>query len=686
MRRAPCDSSQVSASRSSGSRVLGRFDYRQAFSRNIGWVTETEQRLLREKRVAIAGLGGVGGSHLLTLTRLGIGAFHIADFDAFDLVNFNRQAGAKMSTLGVPKVAAMAAMARDVNPELDIVEFPKGVDDGNVGRFLDGVDLYVDSLDFFAFDARAAVFAECARRRIPAVTAAPLGMGVALLNFVPGGMTFEEYFQLEGRPEAEQSMRFLVGLAPAALYAGYLADKTRVDLAARKGPSTAIACELCAGVAGAQALKILLQRGDVVAAPRGLHFDPYTNKLVRTHVPGGNRNPLQRAKIWAAEKLAAARPSGARTSAEAASGASPIERVLDLARWAPSGDNTQIWRFEITGDTSCRIHTRDTRESVLYDIDGSPSLMAVGALLENVRIAATDHGLRADVRRRDTPDSAPAPHSGFDTRQTFDVTLKADPSVVADPLAAFIPIRSVQRRPLSTAPLTASEKAALEAAAGSYSLLWLESARTRFSVARLLLANARIRLTTPEAFEVHRSVIEWKAQFSADRMPDEAIGLGPPSLAATRWAMQSWERVAFLNRYVAGTVWPRIELDLVPALACAAHFALVAERPAVSVDHHVDAGRAMQRVWLTATRLGLQMQPETTPLIFAAYVRARRSFSATPGLWEQAVDLTAGLARLLGPDALGRTVFMARIGHGPIAAARSTRKPLGELLVAGGTS
>lgn len=80
------------------------FDYAAAFSRNIGWVTEAEQQALRGKRVAIAGMGGVGGVHLLTLARLGIGAFNIADFDDFDIVNFNRQAGALVSTLGRPKV------------------------------------------------------------------------------------------------------------------------------------------------------------------------------------------------------------------------------------------------------------------------------------------------------------------------------------------------------------------------------------------------------------------------------------------------------------------------------------------------------------------------------------------------------------------------------------------------------
>jgi hypothetical protein len=74
------------------------FRYEEAFARNLGWVTEAEQAALRGKRIAIAGAGGVGGVHLLTLARLGVGAFTIADMDRFDLVNFNRQAGAMMST------------------------------------------------------------------------------------------------------------------------------------------------------------------------------------------------------------------------------------------------------------------------------------------------------------------------------------------------------------------------------------------------------------------------------------------------------------------------------------------------------------------------------------------------------------------------------------------------------------
>ena len=280
------------------------FDYKTAFCRNIGWVTASEQSALRGKRIAIAGLGGVGGSHLLTLSRLGVGAFSISDFDDFELPNFNRQAGAMMSTLNRPKAEVLHDMAKDINPGIDIRVFPRGVNADNAASFLDGVDLYVDGLDFFALEARQLVFHACKGLGVPAITAAPLGMGVALLNFLPGSMSFEKYFGLDGQPEDEQLLRFLIGLSPAMLQRGYLADPSAIDFAAHRGPSTPMACELCAGVAATQALKILLGRGKVLAAPHGMHFDAYRNKLAHTWRPWGHRNPAQRlAMAIARQKL-----------------------------------------------------------------------------------------------------------------------------------------------------------------------------------------------------------------------------------------------------------------------------------------------------------------------------------------------------------------------------------------------
>lgn len=271
-----------------------RFDYLEAFSRNIGWVTEAELQRLRVKRVAIAGLGGVGGVHLLTLARLGVGKFSLAEYDRFELPNFNRQVGATVRNLGQPKLDVLVRMASDINPEIEVRAFAEGVNQANLPAFLEDVDVYVDGIDFFAFEARRATYAACRRLGIPATIAVPLGMGVSALTFLPTGMSFEEYFGLEGCDRIEQAVRFLIGVSPAMLQRTYVKDPTRVDLDRGLGPSTPMACQLCAGVAATEALKIMLKRGELVAAPHGFHFDPYRNKYVRTWRPFGHRNPMQR--------------------------------------------------------------------------------------------------------------------------------------------------------------------------------------------------------------------------------------------------------------------------------------------------------------------------------------------------------------------------------------------------------
>lgn len=287
----------------SASTQLTPFEREIAFSRTLGLITRDELKALEGKTVAIAGLGGVGGSHLLTLTRLGVGGFHLAEFDTFGLENFNRQTGANMSTLGRLKLDVMEDAARQINPELRIRRFPEGVLAENIGDFLKGVDIYVDSLDYFAFSIRALVFRACYERAIPAVTAGPLGMGVALLNFMPREMTFDAYFNWkDGDTDFSKAIKFLVGLAPSLPHRHYLVDPSYVDLHARKGPSTVMGCELCAGFAGTEVLKILLKRGKIRPAPHSLHFDAYLNKLYSKFIWLGNRNPIQKLKIAYAER------------------------------------------------------------------------------------------------------------------------------------------------------------------------------------------------------------------------------------------------------------------------------------------------------------------------------------------------------------------------------------------------
>ncbi len=594
------------------------FPFLKAFDRNIGWLTEWEQLALKGKRVAIAGMGGVGGFHLLTLARLGVGGFSIADFDRFDVENFNRQVGANMGTIGRPKVEVLAEMARAINPDLDLRLFAEGVQDSDIDQFLDGADLFIDGFDFFVLGIRRKVFARCQELGIPALTAAPIGMGVGFVAFTPGGMGFEEYFRFEGRSELRQYVHFLLGMAPKAIHRHYLADPSRLDFARKKAPSTIVGVQLAASVTAAAAVKLLLARGSVEPAPHHHHYDAYLAKLVTTNLRWGNAGPLQRFKADMAEKafqrLAQMPPQPLPVRP-----ASTVEEIIDVARWTPSGDNSQPWRFRRTGDDAYVIRIADKSAENVYEYaGGQPTLLSAGMLLASLDIAASAAAMRLDWSY-----SGHGP-GGWEIAIRF----LPEPDRRIDPLYSYIPLRSVDRRPYRLTRLLAAQKDMLAASLGpDLAIAWYETTGARLAMTRLNAAATAIRLRIPETFEIHKNLIDWNRSRSPSGIPAGALGLDRGTLAVMRWGMQSWPRMNRLNQ-TAGTFGASLQMDYLPGLFSAAHFSI---RTRLSAEHRerdlLNAGAALQRFWLNATRLGLAMQPSLAPLAFAYWGRHALPFT-----------------------------------------------------------
>lgn len=349
-----------------------------------------------------------------------------------------------------------------------------------------------------------------------------------------------------------------------------------------------------------------------------------------------------------------------------------LNQILNLARWAPSGDNTQPWRFEIAGPLQVRVHGSDTREHILYDYDGHASHIAHGALLETMRIAASGYGLMCQWTI----------HSQADDRNpVYEVTFWDAPNLARDPLFSCIESRTVQRRPMRTTALTQSQHDALTHVVGEgFTLQILDSLPQRLQIARLLWNSAHIRLTCPEAYPVHKSIIEWKARYSKDRIPEQAVGVDPATARLMQWALASWGRVEFLNRFAFGTVVPRIQLDLLPAIFCAAHVLIRPDKAPQSMKDWVDLGIAVQKLWLTATHQGLHLQPQMTPAIFRWYTQAGRTFSEVPRIAEQSLRLAEQFERLTKAASTDSFGFFARVGMCQPPRSRSTRRDLNELV------
>ena len=103
---------------------------------------------LRKARVAVFGIGGVGGYTVEALARAGIGRIDVIDNDTVSLSNINRQILATHSTVGMPKVEAAKKRILDINPNCDVVTHQVFYTPETEGQFdFSQYDYIVDAID-----------------------------------------------------------------------------------------------------------------------------------------------------------------------------------------------------------------------------------------------------------------------------------------------------------------------------------------------------------------------------------------------------------------------------------------------------------------------------------------------------------------------------------------------------------
>jgi nitroreductase len=296
-------------------------------------------------------------------------------------------------------------------------------------------------------------------------------------------------------------------------------------------------------------------------------------------------------------------------------------------------------------------------------------------LLETMRIAATawQREMVGEPGAADAPDSI---------RIRFPHTGATQPG---DPLLSFLTLRSVDRRAYRRRRLSAPEMRALDACVtAGMTIDWYEDARDCWRIARLSAMATSIRLRCPETFTIHQRMIDWDRALSPFGIPARAAGVSGPTVGLMRWAMRRWARTKWLNR-LGGTLIASVQMDLLPGLYSGAYFVL--RRSAASAGNTdspadlMQMGRAIQRFWLTATRLGLAMQPTVATVAFADYGERKIKFSSEPGLSGQSEMLAQAFRDTLGVAA-EEVVFMGRIGepNRSLPTHRSTRRPLVDLI------
>lgn len=211
---------------------------------------------------------------------MGFERFAVADPDVFDVANLNRQAGATLSTLGRPKVEVMREMARDVNPRIEIDEFPQGLGPETVEEFAERSDIGVNAIDFLRADLYP-LFHDTFRDRgkLSVVGASPFAFGAAMTVIGPDSPSLTDFLGLtaaeRGDPEAVLR-RFVARMTPERYAARYLppgVNEIRSPLAGTRISSTAAALHLCTALTAAEVLFICTGRRPSTLAPAVMQVD-----------------------------------------------------------------------------------------------------------------------------------------------------------------------------------------------------------------------------------------------------------------------------------------------------------------------------------------------------------------------------------------------------------------------------
>jgi len=167
-----------------------------AYSRTARLIGEENVEALRRKKVAVFGLGGVGGSAFQALVRSGVGTLLVVDADTFEESNLNRQALSGRANLGKRKVDAAVSFAQDIDPSTKVLPYPLFYLPETAKEIpLDQVDYVLDCID--TISAKEVLILECKKRGIPILSS--MGVGNRL---DPSKLRIGDLYETSGDPVA----------------------------------------------------------------------------------------------------------------------------------------------------------------------------------------------------------------------------------------------------------------------------------------------------------------------------------------------------------------------------------------------------------------------------------------------------------------------------------------------------
>lgn len=623
--------------------------------RNRVKITPAEQAKLLRLKVGIVGLS-VGNAIAVTLALESLfGELRLADFDTLDLSNMNRLR-CTVDQIGLFKVVICARQIFEMNPYANLTLFPEGATKENIGAFFDDggrLDVAIDECDSVVVKFK--LREEARARRVP-----------LLMETSDRGMLDIERFDLEPR---------------RPLLHGLVGDMTSDFIEAMPPPARlGVILKIVGEAMSPRLAASLLEFGRTLRGFSQLGSDVTLGGATTSHVVRriGLGQPTASGRVYVdmSAMFANVQPPTLPPDVVAANSAAKqrefIGEMVGFAVMAPSDGNLQPWKFRWKGD---RLHVaRDVARSGGEgdEFGAYAALVAIGAALENITIAAAARGRTARV------ELFPAP---FDPELVATVAFEPRKEGAAeDPLFEQIALRRTNRRPSTRTSLNQVHvQVLMEAARQQGARLQLCQDRGMLGeLGRLLGETDRMQLLSPKLHPEQFARLRWsvdEVQQTRDGLDVTALELGPGMELFFKLLSQP-PVAATLGGVRGGSLFAAPAAAAVSASAAVGLLTVEGTSPSAIVR----GGRAMQHLWLTATALGLAVHPWNSAINLFARIERYQGAKLAKDEVRTLTELREQFMRFYTVSLSDTEIVLFRLGYAEAPATRSLRRPVDTVL------
>lgn len=655
-------------------------------SRNQYKITPQEEEVLSKKKIGVVGLS-VGQSVSVTMAMERIfGEIRLADFDILELSNYNRiRTG--LHNLGLSKAISVAREMAEIDPYLKITCFTGGIDENNIDEFFTKggkLDLVLEECD--GLSIKILVRQKAKELRIPVVMeTSDRGMvDVERFDLEPDRPILHgliEHLDISKVKEAktnEEKIPFLLPMVGIETISTRLkVSMVEVEQTVTTWPQLASAVAIGGGLATDVSRRIMLDQFH----DSGRYFVDVEELIADKDKAGIVEKPLEiRPSITTEQMTDLIRKSGFYESpGQLDLAKDKLEQIVNYACMAPSGANSQSWKW-MWHKKTLYLFLDGIYTAGLLDCGNTTSLVGLGAAVENLVLKAHDMGLEVRVEKNDLKmDSVLIAAIKFFEKPVAGAITELH---VCDELVEAIPARLTNRNiskrvKIPSETLNAFRKVTRTLPGAD--LILVDEEEKLAKLGEIIAKMDRIRIMHEGGHRDFRAEIRWsKEEVEAAKNGIDVLGtvdLTASELAGFR-IVRSWPVIKLLNDWGLGTGLERMGRK---TIAGASALGLVV-MPKFSSDDFFEGGRALERVWLAATKEKIAVHPASiASLVFNTLMHGNPAIFPER-MRKEVVELREEFASIFQLEkGIGEVLLLRFFIAGP-PKARSVRYPLEQVL------